>query len=156
MPAGWVKHFDDGTKEEGFDELVDAGKASWRKGRLAGIKSVSLTWEDKDYVAALGTGEYWQSDDLVAPFIPGKSVEGLYVTRRLQKKISLGDVGLYLSLELSDGKVDISLEKSDDPNCADRPSCLFEIRQKDVGRWLTVELCTRCGKLSITLEESKI
>lgn len=84
---GWVKYFADGTKEEGYDYLVQAKKASWSKGRLDGIIAVSLT-HDGTTVMVRATGTWWQEDVFEA--VVGEN-GGKIVERRLFKDIVEND-----------------------------------------------------------------
>jgi len=40
--GAWLKIFKDGTKENGSDEKITKGKASWSRGQLDNIKEVKL------------------------------------------------------------------------------------------------------------------
>jgi len=64
MNNGWIKKFEDGTSELGYDHLIEEKKASWTRGRQDGIMSVEMshgdlyTCIDSDIPA-----EYYQYDE---------------------------------------------------------------------------------------------
>jgi hypothetical protein len=84
---GWVKHFADGSKEEGFDHLVKARKASWSKGRLTDIVKVTMVHGYME-MSLTGTGEFWQSDTFEARVLVN---EGQIVERTLYKRLHSQD-----------------------------------------------------------------
>jgi len=111
MPSGWVKHFNDGTYETGYDKQVKARKASWRHGRLDGLVAADIISNGIQVTLNAGEGEWWQSDTLVSTF-RGKDEPGqnTYLTRRVEYQINQKDIGkwLYASVDAKTGAVTIS------------------------------------------------
>lgn len=124
---GWVKIFTDGTVEEGYDYLVNAGLASWSKGRLHGIKSVQLQHGHR-LITIDGDGEFLQSDTLEATFPRN---EGVIVKRTLYKKIHEDDRWMTISQVF--GRVDCKFHKNFTMNAIPVPS-------QNVGRWFILDL----------------
>ena len=84
MNNGWIKYFADGTKEVGYDHLVQSKLASWSKGRLKDICFVELYHENKR-IGIRGTGEFWQSDTFETQVLTNG--QGQLVKRTLYKKL---------------------------------------------------------------------
>jgi hypothetical protein len=84
---GWIKSFVDGQIESGYDDDVDAKRASWSKGRLTDMDGASIHHEGY-HIAIAGLGEYWQSDDWDVPLFTSA---GELAVRRLQRKLVDGD-----------------------------------------------------------------
>lgn len=81
---GWIKHFEDGKKEFGFDEAIKEGFGSWSKGRLEGMVGASLAYGGVE-ITVEGTGDYWQADVYE---VREDSLEPRLVRKVLAKQIS--------------------------------------------------------------------
>ena len=83
----WIKRFTDGNIEYGDDIAIQKKQASWSRGRLTDIESVTLQ-HDKYRIEIRDTGEYWQSDtyESIFPYPVAKIVK-----RRIERKISEQD-----------------------------------------------------------------
>lgn len=134
---GWVKHFADGTKEIGSDRAVRLKRASWSRGRLNDMVGAEIIHGSKR-LAILTPGEFWQSDDYdVNIFEPTPSL----AIRRLQYKIQRGDS---LRAEWLEDSLVL------------RPGIGFFALEKDIGRWMTLELNVRTGEINYSIQEQKI
>ena len=98
MNNGWIKHFNDGRTEFGFDDEVAAHKASWRNGRQEGLCAVELRYDDTCMVLNGTEGEWWQSD---TPPIPRHdigsdlSVVNTWLRQGFRREDLLGALGMY-------------------------------------------------------------
>lgn len=143
---GWVKLFADGTREIGNDIDVKNKKASWRGGRLNNMSGAYV--EHNGFcMGILVPGEFWQSEDYEVDFF--ESVPRL-ITRRIQKKIRLGD-RFYITNNI--GQFFLVPEYH-------LPACHSEIElqinDNDIGKWITLEMNIPTMKMQYTIEETKI
>lgn len=88
MKNGWVKYFLDGTKEEGWDDLVKARLASWTNGRHEGIGSVEMHHDDR-IITINGPGRFWQQDTFEAKVLVNG---GELVERKILRQITSNDI----------------------------------------------------------------
>lgn len=133
---GWIKHFADGTEVIGTDHDVQKKKTSWSKGRLTGMIGVEVIHGNKR-MAIFTPGEFWQSDDYDVNLLDSTPI---LVTRRLQYKIQ-GMDGL--------------CEKQQPDNVVFcKGDSNFDIGR--VGKWLTLELDIKTGKISCNVKENRI
>jgi hypothetical protein len=129
-PDGWIKFLVDGSRILGTDELVQAGRASWRNSsqniERAVISHQGYWGEIK------GSGLYWQADDYeVRVAYPSKPT---LLRRRISRQIRPGDnffvtrqgvsslvVAVYQTVEntIKGGKV-------------------VPLSPQDIGQWLSV------------------
>jgi hypothetical protein len=92
---GWLKLFTDNTKEYGNDEAIEAGKASWSRGRLDDIQEVRLFNISRTGSLTVPDTMWHQFDRLIVPL-----VEGTHKPQRthqvVQAKIYEHHIGMYL------------------------------------------------------------
>lgn len=136
---GWIKHFIDGSQEDGSDLLITQGKASWRNGCLDNIISVDI--RENGYLYSLickdlgdpPRREWWQGDNYHSRFIPNQTVPGVCVLRFVQFKILPEDTGKYLHM--------IKLPHCYQMTLKNNPQgALTQIDPKSEGMWLTLEI----------------
>lgn len=134
---GWVKHFVDGTKEVGTDYDVRMKKASWSRGRLTKMVGAEILHGEKRLVIQL-PGTYWQSDDYDVSIF---SSQPELVTRRLQFQIFEGCAWSFWECENEFGIRRGFYSMSYGPM---------------VGRWITLELDVKTGKMTRSIQENRI
>jgi len=145
---GWIKHFDDGTVEEGFDHLVSSGKATWQGGRLTNMNGVSLSHQGKS-LSILGDGTYWQSDTWEVPLFTSA---GHFTKRRIEKEILSRDNYL-IAFETEDETV---LSLLYDLDLGYEEFCVYEFTTADLWKWLCLELDVQTGRISWYISEERI
>lgn len=96
MNSGWVKFFADGTREDGFDHLVDNRQASWSRGRLTGMVRTEVVHNGIVVLSINGLGNFWQSDDFEISMITNKSKRCI---RRIQFEIG-SHTGMIINSDL--------------------------------------------------------
>lgn len=134
---GWVKHFADGTKEIGTDRDVQMKKASWSHGRLTGMTAAEIIHENKKLSIML-PGDYWQSDDYDVSIFTSKPE---LIVRRLQFQIF---EGLAWSFWENENELGI------------RRGAYTLSYGSIVGKWITLELDVRTGKMTRSIQENRI
>lgn len=146
--GAWVKRFVDGKFEVGTDYDVSNKKASWTKGRLDWISSVEI--HDGKIIVLEGTGSFWQSDDLEARLGINESYN--IVTRRIQKQLTWLDGVIYWSVKgtVIHFKIGPALPDSH------RSYHMIPIDSKDWGKWFTLELDIKTGKVTYSIQENRI
>jgi len=145
---GWTKHFKDGTSEHGFVEDIDAGKASWSKGRLSGIKSVSSHW-DGQHLCISGIGDYWQSDDYDVPLFVSS---GEHVLHRIERRIH------WLDAFIVEYKTEHSIMLRVTPRLeeVDKDQRVIQIKPEMHGYWIFLEYDLNAKKVRWGLSKEKI
>lgn len=133
LPNGWRKHFADGTAYTALDQEVAQRVKSWRNSRQDGIIQVDISHDKLGTAILRGTGEFWQEDDLIAPFNLSKPVMGTIVARRVMKKIHDKDLAVRI---LQDARTII---------CELVPYPINglggrNLQRDDIGKWFVVEL----------------
>lgn len=134
----WIKFFYDGTKEEGTDQGISSGEASWSKGRLSDIKEVSLSADDRVVLLRAPKAEWHQFDKFAVRVAVGKH-QPARTHRVLQARIAPEYVGgrVYFSLTGKNNIAVCELKLMREPV---RRDVLFVIERKHIGKWLTVVL----------------
>ena len=146
---GWVKCFLDGTREEGYDNLVDKKLASWQKGKLDNIIEVKLYHEGKG-ILLLGRGTYWQSDDWEVPLFTSP---GYFKTRRIERQISSTDHHL---LRFQNENDTIFACIDDLEELYDEDDIIHKFDIDDIGHWLCIEMNAQSKEVSWYINEDKI
>jgi len=133
---GWTKYFSDGTEEHGSDTDVNLGRASWSKGRLDSMVSVSLSHAGR-HIALSGIvpGEFWQADLFEAVLFTSGST---LIARRLARRIGPND----RLMQIYSTDHSVMLRVLDIPGSAGSvlPGDTLEvIHSEDIGNWLILE-----------------
>lgn len=134
MFDGWTKHFLDDTTECGTNQDVARKLASWSKGRLYGMWGACIK-EGKQHLHINGLGDFWQSDDYevqLAEKWPSM------VVRRLQKKLSTGDIFVDIK-RFGEYGLEAYVGKAEDLKNPPRGERNM-LADKDIGKWLTLEM----------------
>ena len=92
----WIKHFTDGSTEEGSDHNIAFGNASWTRGRLEDISKVELTNGAYNAILEVPKTEWLQFDRLQAMATIGKNILPTRQYRVIQALIKPEHVGSYL------------------------------------------------------------
>lgn len=144
--SGWNKVYSNFQPSYfGSDTEVDAGRASWRNSPLDNMISAGIYHADGDKrwrAFISGSGPYWQSDDLMAPFQLNSTVKGIRVARRIQKQLLPTDKFLYAYQD--EFYLDVIVESKTLPTHIYKE---VEITQDWIGQWLTVEIDMISNKL---------
>jgi len=136
---GWVKWFADGSKEVGTDTAVKMKQATWQGGRLSEMVGVELMHGEK-HMGIFMPGIFWQSEDYEVAFMD--SVPELKV-RRIQKKIEPGD-----KFFIRQSRNELTLRSNG--------VAMMMLEERDIGKWITIELDVPSGQLRCTIEETMI
>lgn len=145
---GWHKTLADGTCIVGTDYDVDAGQVSWRKTSLDNLINVGLS--EASTVGLLtadisGNGNFWHSDDLMAPMHLNQTVKGTRVKRRIEKQFSSQDKFIYVLHEST--RLDIFVEEHKCQTHIDHGYKQGELRPEYAGQWLILEMDLTESKL---------
>lgn len=144
-----MKSFADGKVEVGTDEDVSLKKASWSKGRLTGISSVEIHYNEARLIIE-GTGEYWQSDDYEVDF--GRKTPTI-ITRRIQKKINTYDAFMCIYSVDKSMYIKVASFASDMGNTRNH---IARIPDKNIGKWLTLEYNLKKDQIIYSYQENRI
>jgi len=138
---GWTKYFIDSTSENGSDKLIEAGKASWRRGRLDGMVAADIS--NGKVTVSIGSpavGQFWQSDTFISSNVGTKCIE-----RRVERYISKEDfeANLYIyirkkGIEASVLLVPFIAKPSELHSAGFEQYCA--ITRDLVGQWIIAEL----------------
>jgi len=131
--ARWVKFFGDDTKESGSDQEIEAGVASWSKGRLDGISCVRLFNLFNVCVLKVPDTEWHQFDRFVVEANPGthKPVRTHMVVQALLKEQHVGC--LMVCDRGTSHRLRVEIKKKNG-----KRKFIKEITERDVGRWITL------------------
>jgi hypothetical protein len=153
----WIKFFTDGSLENGSDEKIREGKASWSKGRLTDIKEVSLL--NLNYMGTLTVPdtEWHQFDRLMVPVSEGIHVPQ-YIYRVVQAEIQAQHIGMYINFFRESDEIIYC--------CRLSHGCSYtnQILDSHVGKWISFVLpasnppyvCVSSTKGSISNDDWKI
>ena len=137
----WIKYFSDGKEETGSDRHIREGRASWSRGRLDSMISVTLLFAKK-YVTLQGEGPFWQKDTFASSYnLPPRRI-----ARQIGKKIHSGEEG-WASLhsrELGVFTIQIDREQSSKNTT--------QITEADINSYLVVTV-SNTGDIKITVEK---
>lgn len=133
MNGTWVKSFTDGTYEHGADKDVSKGRASWLKGRLAGIKEVEISDGYRTCKLQVEDTEWHQFDKFVVvvasesrtPTRTHRILQAKILATHIGTKVDLRTIGNMTVCKLADTQSDI---------------CKTTIQKSDVGSWLSLVL----------------
>jgi hypothetical protein len=141
--SSWIKYFNDGSEEKGSDEDIEKGLASWSRGRLEGIESVSLFKEGHKASIVIPNTEWHHFDRYVALLEYGAN-ESARVARVIQAEIKEDHVGrrlLYSSRLQRKEAIDYYEEKIIMDclfsNLSPGEQELVNINKEHTGRWFT-------------------
>lgn len=133
MP-GWIKKFSDGSTERGSDTDVQAGRATWSRGRLDSMVGASISAYDLEAVIEGDrVRPFWQSDTITHDISTGRS--GL-LARRIQAQVLPGD--LYLAFRPHNGRGQAAGIWQVLPEVAQAHVEL--ISPSSIGAWLVLEI----------------
>lgn len=144
----WTKVFRDGSVEHGLDSDIDAGKASWSKGRLTDIIEVQISEKTSEGVLSVPETE-WHHFDRYEAYVAGVgTASSVRIYRVIQSKILQEHLGQYICYNIDDPKflwASILREPSGDTNVKS-----LKISEDFVGQWLSLQVsATRKFGLSI-------
>lgn len=138
---GWTKTRSDGTRIIGCDLDVDAGTASWRNSQLDGLISVGVCQVLQEGLLSAdisGTGPFWQSDDLMAPFRLNSTVKGVRTARRVEKQLLPTDKFIYVAQDPT--VLDIFVEEKACQSHLDHNYVEVPVEESQVGQWVIAEI----------------
>ena len=135
MP-GWIKFFCDGTKETGYDHEIEAGKASWSKGRLDDVSHVQISNGFNVCTLEVPDTHWHQFDRFIAPVGIGeqKPARTHMVVQAQTTPSHVGYVMIYSQPTSHMLWVTISRE----PKTMSDNDFMRRIEARDAGRWLTL------------------
>jgi len=147
---GWVKYFEDGSYENGWDKDVFAGRASWSKGRLDNMRCAAAH-HGSYHICIAGAGIYWQSDEYEIEIF-GQTPR--VVARRIQRKLQFSDMAIALyKTEHSTMLRVVSTEEAASLLYADSS---VPINVSDIGKWLVLEYNAETNVTGYYISEEKI
>jgi hypothetical protein len=126
----WEKFFKDGTTEIGSDEAIENQLASWSRGRLDDIISVSI-FNDNCGVSIAFPDTNWHQFDRFIAFLGDSGQQQNRIARIIQAEIKQNHVGKYIIIKdtTSMSMIELQDEKAD-----------FKIVDFHVSKWLTAVL----------------
>ena len=101
--GSWVKSFTDGSKEDGPDYLINAGQASWSKGKLSNITEVFLSFGFYAATLVIPNTQWHQFDRYSIKL--GEDDVATRKYRYIQAQIQKAHVGLYLCYNNGDIRI---------------------------------------------------
>lgn len=139
---GWCKYFTDDTSYEGTDIEVEQRLKSWRNSRQDNIRAVLVSDETVGRALLVGTGNFWQEDDLEVPMIFEGTVKGTRTARRIMKQIHEQDQCLVIATDESPDLTTYSLV-SWAIEVLPFNHQVIALESSDIGKWFVVELDLR-------------
>jgi len=164
MKSGWVKHFEDGQSETGFDAQIAARKASWRHGRLNGLVAIDIQSGGVRYTLKASAGEWWQSDTFVSTFNgPNKPGINRHLIRRAEYRLQDSDITKYVCMTKREADTQfkrISVESQEDAMSLYLTGnyLLMPIPLDWIGQWVYLEVrpdADGLGKWTFSLYDNK-
>ena len=133
--GAWIKFFADGSKETGTDAAIQDGSASWSRGKLDDIKSVSISDGLNFCTMEVPDTEWHQFDRMMASIAYGVN-RPRRVWRAVQALVKPEHVGLSLYCKMNGAYASYVLirESVADEN---RDDFVERITDARVGKWLT-------------------
>lgn len=132
MFSGWIKYFENGSSVSGSDN----SNVSWRQTGLENLKAVSLV-DVPGEMKIIGTGNFWQSDDLIVPVRIVGTFEGKKIKRRIQKQLTVLDRFIEIN-EVPNKSITLNIIQS---NIDQKVSPSFiMIPTEWQSKWLTLEM----------------
>jgi hypothetical protein len=155
MRNGWVKHFNDGFSETGWDDDVRSHKASWRHGRLDDLVAVSLHHDSLIVTLSAFEGNWWQSDTMVSRFNGHGNVgQTSFLVRRLEYQIREQDVGKFVFSIIKDNDTAIRVSRWL-PIADNTEKETIRLGPLHVGKWLFVTLDAQSHKVTTSFHDQK-
>jgi hypothetical protein len=142
--GAWVKVFKDGTSERGSDLDIINKKASWSKGRLKNIVSVSLFDKNKCCVLSVSETDWYQYDRYMAMLGGTGENMATRVARIVQARLQNKHLGKKIQIVKSIGITVVDLSDNIDSN--------FVISKEHIGQWITIYLLVN-GKSGVIISE---
>jgi len=140
MKSGWIKHFNDGTLETGWDQDIVTKKSSWSKGRLDGLVGVDIIVSDLMSSLSVpgGIGAWHQSDSYVSVMsMLGKPVPAKLKHRQVQYRLQPDDIG---KLIYEQG-TSIFVLKPLPSSAFGGGLCMIQpIEEEHIGKWITLRM----------------
>jgi len=137
--GAWFKIFEDKTEERGLDQDIKAGKASWSKGRLDGIKEVRI-YDDRTTCSLYVQNTSWhQFDRFITEVVVGQTAKPTRIYRAIQAELKDHHVGQTLICSYTGAKFYWAIVQE----LRSLPTNYFFcklIKQNNVGQWLTMVL----------------
>jgi hypothetical protein len=137
----WIKTFSDNTTELGSDKDIEAGLASWSKGRLSDIKEVQLS-NDRVTCRLLAPNTNWhQFDRYAAQVVVGQTstVKPVCLYRVIQAELQKHHLGNTLVCSRSGTRFYWAIVQ--ECKVFDTPYFFSKsITQPFIGQWLTIVL----------------
>ncbi len=148
MSNGWTKYFLDGTRYLGHDHIPNR---TWRNSRQQGILKVDC-FQDGHSISIVGSGDYWQSDDLVSVMSLNVDRPSKVVSRRVLKKIEPGDK--LVQIISSSTSMDTRFMPTDEIPVTNSTS-EYLLVQGMIGAWFVVQMDINNGKYTFRYYFSK-
>jgi hypothetical protein len=143
----WFKSFEDGEIIQGTDNDVYAKMVSWCRGRLDGMSGADVVHNDI-HIGIIGKGEYFQSDTIETVF---PSDVSHIIKRRIEKQINVDDK-TYSTLRIPGKGLLVEFGKT----CPNQVDEIINVDNKDIGKWLVVEMDLRTSKFKCYMSENKV
>lgn len=135
----WIKYFIDGAKEEGTDEDILLGKASWSRGELKDINSVHIYDSLFSSILSVPCSEWNQFDRYLAKIDSDGSQTIQRTSRVIQSKLKLEHVGSYINIFSIMTTTNVFVDKKPDKSLQS-----IMITEDYVDKWLTISLEKIC------------
>jgi len=129
--GSWVKYFQDASPEIGTDRAIEAGEASWSRGRLHDIVKVQLSNRLLTVIAEVSNTEWHQFDRYHAYIGESEHPESVRVARVVQAKVQKEHVGRDLLYNNNTYLFQVTV------NGEGRG---YKITEDNVGKWITISI----------------
>lgn len=129
----WIKVFEDETKEQGLDTDIQAGKASWSKGKLDQIKEVLLYDGYSASSLAVSNTNWYQFDRYTCPVSVGPQPSHR-IYRVIQAEIQQSHLDQYIiGSVISSNLYWATITKNLDGHKYEK-----QITEEDIGKWISI------------------
>lgn len=153
---GWSKFYANGSMYYATDPELRRKAKSWRKSSQQDIVMVMVRDKKYNTLRIQGTGEYWQSDTQVAQFVLGRTVPGVTIKRRIEKRIDTHDKAVLIRTKTKEAFAQF-LSSVPMPPPQESPDVLFVIDPNEhIGLWFILECDVESGKFDYYLSPQKV